>query len=313
MTDLDEIKRVPLNEIAEHIGFSEVSRTRRGEIKMVNDEDEMIIVNQRPDTGHYVFFAVEGGASGTIVDFFEWKIFDKNGNISFIEKIKNIKDVLKSLELGLPTNLVPKINKNEMEDVRKTLLNLNTITQPNGYLLSRGISFETQLEFGIKKRMNNALVFEMFRFEKGWKRALEVGYQCINADTKINTGYKSIWGKIVGDDVNKGIGTLIICESPIDCMSYHQLYNATATYIATMGEPAKLGLSSLEALALNANKVIIATDRDEKGHEYANKIEEICQNIGVKSVRETPINKDFNEDLLAIIANQQRQLLQINK
>lgn len=94
---------------------------------------------------------------------------------------------------------------------------------------------------------------------------------------------------------------LILFESPIDAISYYDLYKPSNTRFKSMsGLKDRSAATSVKELAKeihdngrNFQKIIIAVDNDDAGHNFSNK----WVNMFNISERHTPKSKDWNQDL----------------
>jgi 5S rRNA maturation endonuclease (ribonuclease M5) len=98
---------------------------------------------------------------------------------------------------------------------------------------------------------------------------------------------------------------LVICESPIDCLSYYQLFpNAQTRYFATGGSLSEkqkdLLRTAMERLHSKGGEIIVAMDRDEAGERMAQELKRVASEVTL--YRHIPQEqKDWNEALQAHI------------
>lgn len=129
------------------------------------------------------------------------------------------------------------------------------------------------------------------------------GYEAKNRDFTgfAPGGEKGLWASRVRATDN----VLVIAESAIDAISYHELSpNPKARYVSFAGQmnPRQPALLERAVTWMPAGaSVIAATDRDHAGHAYARQIEEICErHPSVSFVRHEPRaarGKDWNDQL----------------
>ena len=117
--------------------------------------------------------------------------------------------------------------------------------------------------------------------------------------------------KAFGAGVKKGLwlsrnasvaSSIVICESAIDCLSHATLHGGSSAYAAFGGG---LGAKQVDllrgligkAIARGAS-VIIGTDNDETGNDYAATLVATCNYVIERLI---PIGKDFNDDLVAVV------------
>lgn len=97
-------------------------------------------------------------------------------------------------------------------------------------------------------------------------------------------------------------GSLYVFEAPIDLLSYITLHPEDwqeHTYVACCGTSSLPVLEMLSRLP-NINTVYLCLDNDKAGHTASNRMEELLADRDVKTLRLTPGNKDWNEDLVML-------------
>lgn len=95
-------------------------------------------------------------------------------------------------------------------------------------------------------------------------------------------------------------GSLYVFEAPIDLLSYitlHPEYWQEHTYVACCGTSTLPVLEMLSRLP-NINTVYLCLDNDKAGHTASKRMEELLADRDVTTLRLTPNNKDWNEDLV---------------
>lgn len=103
-------------------------------------------------------------------------------------------------------------------------------------------------------------------------------------------GEKSLFACRVG----AGRGLAVITESAIDAMSYHQLQGRDQTLYLSLGGAMSPTQEELLAKTIaQVPRVIIATDRDDQGDDYAATIHKYRPD----AIRALPEGKDWNDDL----------------
>jgi hypothetical protein len=115
----------------------------------------------------------------------------------------------------------------------------------------------------------------------------------------LSGGRKALW---VSRNV-KICSRLVVCEAPIDCLSYHALHVDAADwewplgYIAFGGGLGSLQRELLAGLLRQAAErgceIVAATDNDPAGDRYAETLAELA---GIAIERVCPYGKDFNAD-----------------
>ena len=106
----------------------------------------------------------------------------------------------------------------------------------------------------------------------------------------------SVWHSNIPDIPDR----IVLTESPIDALSYHQLKgNRNSLYISFGGSVTAGQLETVKSIITGANaspelKIISAVDNDEMGKAYTEKFKETFSgNI----VEDYPRLNDYNEDL----------------
>lgn len=124
-------------------------------------------------------------------------------------------------------------------------------------------------------------------------------------------GTKGLWDSLGSQDDNK----LVVCESPIDCLSYYQLFPDSQTrYFATGGTVSEkqkdLLKGAFEKIHANGGQIIVATDNDEAGQKLASEISKNAPQ-GCQIYRHLPKQqKDWNELLKAEIIQERQECSQ---
>ncbi len=133
------------------------------------------------------------------------------------------------------------------------------------------------------------------------------GYELRNQDFKSFSkgGIKGLWASNGSPDDT----TLVICESPLDCLSYHQLFrDDTTRYFATGGtlsDKQKTLLKGVfEKFHNKGGHIMIATDNDEAGQELEQELRDLAPETTQINRIVPRHHKDWNE---ALMAEQRRQ------
>jgi hypothetical protein len=127
-----------------------------------------------------------------------------------------------------------------------------------------------------------------------------VGYEIRNKQYKhmVEGSKRSscIWHSNIPDTLDR----VVLTESPIDALSYHQLKGRENTlYVAFAGAVGVEQIATLKAIIRRTDtspdfKFISAVDNDDAGRRYTDKFKNaFSENIIV----DNPFSKDFNEDL----------------
>ncbi|MGH2413869.1 MAG: toprim domain-containing protein, partial [Microcystaceae cyanobacterium] len=105
---------------------------------------------------------------------------------------------------------------------------------------------------------------------------------------------------------------LVICESPLDCLSYHQLFpDGHTRYFATGGPLSEkqkdLLRTAFERIHAKGGEIVIATDKDAAGQEIALELKNLAPRTAQFSRVVPRHQKDWNEALQAKIAWEKQQ------
>ena len=124
-------------------------------------------------------------------------------------------------------------------------------------------------------------------------------------------GEKAVWLS----NCYKGDNRLVICESAIDALSYHQLKGTDKTRYASIGgNPSPGQYDLVKAMFEKASKdmkFVVAVDNDKAGGTYFQKISDIATGVGRGNdvIKDIPQVKDWNQALkdMAVKRNQKRE------
>ncbi|WP_374191992.1 DUF3991 and toprim domain-containing protein [Chroococcus sp. FPU101] len=136
------------------------------------------------------------------------------------------------------------------------------------------------------------------------------GYEIRNQQFKgfSESGTKGLWHSQTTREDKR----LVICESPIDCLSYYRFFDDDQTrYFATGGTLSEnqkdLIRGAFEKIHKQGGQIVIATDRDEAGEKLALELAKEAPS-GSQISREVPdYQKDWNEALIVAIREQQKK------
>lgn len=247
-------------------------------------EVSKIVVATDSKDGHGVFFDVHNRTSGSVIDFVMYR---ENVNLGHARKI---------LRNYLNGERPAEVQFTRPEATSRDQVRLFAIWQTmrlyrGSYLEERGLTPETIAAFSehIRTDRRGNTIFR-HDSEKGL-----TGWEAKNADF---TGFSGAGKKAL---FIRQIGSLppdmiVIAESAIDAMSYYQLHPGNGLYMSFAGSMSQDQERLLNRIVsrYQESQIIIATDRDQKGSEYA----EIVHRMRPDAVRATPpIGKDWNESL----------------
>ncbi|MDJ0725436.1 MAG: toprim domain-containing protein [Prochloraceae cyanobacterium] len=303
--ELERFKtQINLVEYARAQGYEYDKRrsTRSNAALFHNNGDKVVITTDRD--GHGIYFSVRNNRdNGTIIDFVQNRQPYNLGEVR--------KELRPWLE-GYSSYSAEPIPKPEpiavdRQEILERLSRMKEATS-HSYLESRGISKETlnsDCFAGTVYIDNRGSAIFPHQDRDGI-----TGFEGRNHDVKAFSrgGQKSIWRSNFYTSDRR----LVVVESPIDALSYHQLYQEPDTrYIATGGSVGERQLefikSVFEKAASRGMEIEIATDKDEAGQKLYEQLKEQVPNDAEVS-RVTPKHhKDWNELLQAELEQQRQQ------
>ena len=307
--ELDKFKTdINLADYAQVNGYSiDKKKTSVNCLVLKNTEGDKILVGINQSDGHYFYSSVNNDRdSGSIIDFIQNR------------RTLNVGEVRKELRswINAPSNppyspkqATPKLTPSS-PDRHKIITQFEAfkaiVTHP--YLTQRGISQQTTNDPRFQGRIytdsRNNVIFPHA------DREGVCGYELRNQEFKSFSkgGIKGLWASNGSPDDT----TLVICESPLDCLSYHQLFpDDTPRYFATGGTLSDKQKTLLKGVFdkfhNKGGHIMIATDKDEAGKQ----IEQELRNISPETSQINRIvprhHKDWNEALMAEIRRQRKQ------
>lgn len=217
---------------------------------------------------------------------------------------KNITNVINDLKYVY--NTVENI-KVENKDKKANVLNVKKVYEKNNLPVPKeipeNINFVKKYLCNFRK-LNEEIVDNLIASEKiaadKYKNCIFYTHNKKGAylrGTDINCRFFQVTGDADFVIYEFGNGPLFIFESPIDCMSYYQMYKSRGVYASTNGATL-VNIYKIQNLILKYSKykiIYLCFDNDKTGNNFAIKI---MENIKSKFIRIKPTNKDFNEDLI---------------
>jgi len=273
--------------------------------------DKMLVGLDKSDNHYFYSSLTNPSDKGSIIDFVQNR---QNLNLGEVRKElrpwvqtshkTNSKTINKS-----ETKLKP-IDKNRQQ-ILIALEEVKTVSNYS-YLNNRGIRKTTvnnpRFKDTIYQDKRNNLVFP-HKDQEG-----ACGYELRNRDFQgfSSGGVRGLWASRGKSSDSK----LVICESPIDCLSYHELFPDDQTsYVSTSGSLSesqkKLLQSAFEKIIQKGGEIIIATDNDEAGSKIARQLIEIAPKKAEVFTHIPKQEKDWNNALQVEI--QQEKILQQQK
>ena len=307
--ELDKFKTdINLADYAQANGYSiDKKKSSVNYLVLKNPESDKILVGVNQSDGHYFYSSVNNDRdSGSIIDFIQNR---RNLNLGEVRKELRPWINAPSNPPYSPKQATPKLTPST-PDRHKIITQFEgfqvIVTHP--YLTRRGISQQTSNDPRFQGRIytdsRNNVIFPHA------DREGVCGYEMRNQEFKSFSkgGIKGLWAS----NSSKDDTTLVICESPLDCLSYHQLFpDETTRYFATGGtlsEKQKTLLKGVfEKFHNKGGQIMITTDNDEAGKQ----IEQELRNLAPSKAQINRIvprhHKDWNETLMAEIRRQREQ------
>ena len=311
--ELEKFKtEINLVEYAQSQGYQYRSQaSSRNSAVLAHDNGDKIVVATDTD-GHGIYFSIIDEAdNGTIIDFIQ-----NRNNLTLVEVRKELRDWLNEPRTRsskfIPRDKPQPINSDLLKVIKAA--SGFKVAYEHPYLEKRSIDRATLTSdrflgtVAIDSRGN--AIFPHYD-QNGL-----TGYSIKN--TKFtgfsSGGTKAFWKS----NQQKGDLRLVITESAIDALSYHQLFsheNTNTRYIATGGAisnyQCELISTAMADMAKKGGEIVIATDNDEMGNKLAKTLVDVAPESS-KVYRHVPkIDKDWNEVLqrerLQELARQKQQ------
>ena len=301
--ELERIKRdVNLVEYAEACGYQIDKKESSRNSTVMRSGDDKIIVATGTD-GHGVYFSVrDQGDNGSVVDFVQ-----RRQGLNLGQVRKELRPWAGITATGKPPASI-KRRKAEAErpprpvvierDRAAVIARAHQLDDYSGDYLQevRGLTDETIDRFRDKIRQDERGNVCFLHSDRDGITGWEVknrGFTGFAAG-----GSKSAFAMATGSLVER----VVITESAIDAMSYHQKHGKPGDYyIAMGGEMSPEQRALLENIVKKAPHTVIATDNDEKGHQFAAEIKQ-WQPAAERQVPAT--GKDWNDEIQADMAAQ---------
>ena len=289
--ELEHFKGLNLGELASSYGYALDRReSSRSSLVMRHADGDKIIIATGED-GHAVFFSVHTDASGSVIDF----VMHRQGvNLGHARKILRA-----YAPPSFPTAHAPPIPK--PCPIPRDRAALAVQWQRFGpcrpaYLESRGLTAATIAAFADRVRTDGRgnTVFRHDDLEglSGWE-VKNRGFTGFAAG-----GRKALFACRAGMQSDGNPPRLVVAESAIDAMSYHQHDPAPALVLSFGGElsPEQGELLLYVLTKYPAAEIVTATDNDAQGEDYAALIE-AARPDAVRA--RPPTGKDWNDAIKA--------------
>mgnify|MGYP001799593186 CR=1 FL=1 len=324
--DLKRVKQeVNLVQHASSMGYKLDKTKSCRSYAVMEKEGDKVIINTSPNHhGHWVYMsAVDESDRGTIVDFMLKRGYD-------------FREIRKLSSIHLNNEPLQELSKSSevVEDVQVQ------------YRVSKGTLKEVQQEHGTKYLERRKIDEKTYKCYLGESMALGANkavfglYRDINSQgegrlcSTITYGYDKDGQsrKYFQKGLPRGLSMLrekevkikqiVICESPIDALSYKQQHgnDKESMYVSTCGSLSKGVREELEKVLAGAREhaqsVTLAFDRDEGGLRMSNQLKTMCEGLSLICSIRYPLQgaKDWNEELeqdrkAKVKKKQQRQFM----
>lgn len=276
---IEEFKRIDLHDVVGNIyGYNCIYKKPDYSIYKNNDRSSKVQVSRETDSGVYLYRDFYKSTGGTIIQFVQ-----QQEDCEFIEALDKIKGFnLTSIPIEQQADREEKVEKKKYEPVQLHKIDKRT------HWANRGIK-DSVLKSDIFSNIGIHL-FETsngYRFENigipmtDLRTGEEIGMMSIG---KKSVGKKGFKHKVKNSDFEHGFYcsnmavldtsqpiNIILAESGVDLVSYHQLYNPeNPLYIGTFGEfpPKKTKLLNEFIRTLPNPKLTLALDNDAPGIIY---------------------------------------------
>ncbi len=287
--------KISLTEYAEACGYTLDRKASSKQSHVMRAGDDKIVIARGKD-GHDVYFNVRDERdSGSIIDFVQRR---QNLNLGQVRKELRPWAGLKGPRVESVKRRKPEQERIERpqpieRDRAEFIASFHRLEAYDGDYLHdvRKLKHDTIEAFApvIRQDARGNVAF-IHRNEAG-----EVaGWELKNRGF---TGYSAGGSKALAMHMPEGdqVQRVVVVESMIDAMSYYQQYGeAGDLYVSLSGSVSDAQRQQLQALTAKAPAVVMATDNDKQGHEYA----AMVQQWRPDATRETPAHgKDWNDEV----------------
>ncbi len=306
--ELHRCKQINLADYAQANGYSiDKKKSSVNCLVLKDNQGDKILVGLNQSDNHYFYSSVKDeGDHGSIIDFIQ-----NRRNLNLGEVRKELRPWINepSNPPYSPKQATPLLTPST-PDRHKIITQFEAfkavVTHP--YLSQRGISQQTSNDPRFQGRIytdsRNNVIFPHV------DREGVCGYEMRNQDFKSFSkgGIKGLWAS----NGSKDDTTLVICESPLDCLSYHQLFpDDTTRYFATGGTLSEKQKTLLKGVFKKfhgkGGHIMIATDKDEAGKQIEQELRDLAPETAQINRIVPRHHKDWNEALMAEIRRQKER------
>ncbi len=259
--------------------------------------DDKIVVRKDGD-GHWTYFSVRDDRDhGTIVDFVQRRGRDASlGSVR--QELRQWLGTSRPAPDYEPASARPPRDRRSPADAFAAA----RVPEACAYLQARGLRRETLADArfaGTFRQDARGNVLFVHRGDGGEVTGYEV--KNLGFTGFAPGGTKAAWQSVARPDDR----TLVITESAIDALSYHQLHKdgrEATRYLSTAGAPSRAQYERLARVFSRlppTSTVVAAVDSDDAGHKLAGRIEALAQRLPhVAFRRDAPVGaKDWNDVL----------------
>ncbi|MBI1183576.1 DUF3991 domain-containing protein [bacterium] len=297
--DFNRMKQeINLAQYAAQMGFEvEPKKSTSNSISMRYGTSDKIVISKQ--NGTWVYFSVyDNDDNGTIIDFIHNRT--KKSLFEIAGELQVLLDGKPHMpELPLYSKGIEEKQYNPERIIR--MFNNCVVVKTHRYLTSRRITANTLQSTRFRNRIyQDSYANAVFPHEQSG-RVCGLELRNIGVKLFVRGSRKTAWRSNILPDDSK----IVIAESPMDAMSYHELYpDANAFYVATSG-----GLSPEQVTVLQKyittnstiTSVLLITDNDSGGDKLTDKLIKSLDEIKFTGLinRHSPPNKgdDWNDVL----------------
>jgi len=269
--------------------------------------EKIIIVNPRSSSNQGYFNPNDPKDKGTLINFIKNRLGSIFPYESSKSEMSNINSVLYNYQnLDIPEKSAYRSNfekliENYSSKEFKLPEGITELKNPE-YLYSRGVESQTLNNTAFKGKIFNVRIGEYDNIGFPYYDAEDkiVGYEIRNKQYKHMVEGSKRSSCVWHSNIPNKLDFVLLTESPIDALSYHQLKGKKNTlYVAFAGAVGDDQITTLKSIIKGANsgsdfKFISAVDNDKAGRRYTEKFKTaFSENLIV----DTPLLNDFNEDL----------------
>jgi hypothetical protein len=278
MDELERFKKeINLLEYVSSQDYTAIDKSRSSKTCLIlrRQSDNGKIAVSRSNEGHFMYYDFRCGRGGSIIDF----VMHHTGS-NLGQARKNLRQVLGGNVNSFSHTALLR-NCRSPGKIRQKIGREYTETKPlkssSAYLESRGIGIECVLDDrfsgSVREDRYGNVCFPYFDFTG------VVGIEKRNHNFKHYSkgGRKGLWKS----NLKKGDSQTVICESPIDALSYAKLHcheKERTRYLALGGQISRFQWELIDGVMkkyrLKSIRVVLAFDNDVAGKRYVQRFQE---------------------------------------